>query len=233
MKYTMFTATEIEPAIGLAPRTVEMLRREKVAPAPASGGGQGRIARWDFEGLCGFVMHRALYRVMGEIVPAARVARSLMGEIRAWRHGGIPFGFRDLALLSEIQDMGDAVRDESGELCQPLVFWAAWRRGLADDASPQSNDFVLVIADAEWVGATNPRGMRYAIGRDGAEVLPMLRYHYAGRGAAVEVERIDTEAEEALCLERIGNAETVSFLNLSLALRRTLVRIAEAREGNA
>jgi len=215
-----FTAIECERGAQLPDRGLELLKREQVAPPQLTEAGRGRPARFDFPALGAVVMTGALTRVVGGMVPAARIASGIVPELRAI-YGHVPFGMDDLA--RDLRDRQSELRNPDGELCPYRTFRAAWRAGLVDHGTARPNDYVLVIIDGEAVGQSTPRN-------PGA-VDAVLRYEAPRPGEGMRLHDLTaaSEAEQAAFQGRLANAESVLRLNISLALRRALVRIIEFR----
>lgn len=228
-----FTASEIERAAPMPDRTIELLKREKTAPKQVTAGSRGAAARWDVAGLSGFVCSAVLSRVNQNPVQAARVAQGIVPALIR-HYGHIPFGFKDLQRkVSEKANDLDRLRGPDGQLCEYRTFEAAWRLGLTDAKRPADNDYLTVIADDEIVGASNWRGLRYQVGKGRSDIIsPLFKYRHMGKNA-VDIETVDDEDADEYFANRFDNAETLVVLNLSKALRRTLVAIIEMRESLA
>lgn len=226
-----FTAPELCRGIGMSQTTFELLNREGLVIGLVRPGGHGRHARYSFSCLSTLVMAGALDRVVEGFVMAGRIANGISQELAEQGKPFIPFGFPDLQLaLSETKNAQMAT-GEDGTFCPYRTLEAAWRSGLVDADVSALNDYLLVIIDSEFVGETNWLGIKILMQNpaNDCSVSPVLTYRSAGKGP-VTVHPLRSMAEESHFCERLRNAESLVQLNLSLALRRAVVRIIKMRE---
>lgn len=229
-----FTIAEIEQAAALPSRSIEILKRDNLAPKPMNAGGKGRATKYSFASLSRLVAIGEIAKTVGGVVPAARIANGILPELEAI-HGTLPFGMKDISRgLSGVEGIW-----HEGELVEFAVFREGFRRGLVEPGRPMDNDYKLLIVDGEYVlqaAATwghqpSPKGENIHIEKD--QVWPLLTYRLGeGRGGGIVVESADRDSEETerYYIKRLNNAANVVRLNLSLSLRRALSRILEARE---
>lgn len=79
----LYSASEIETALGLESRAVAMLDKLGLAPAAVTGGGRGRERLFDATGLAQLSIAAALYWGGVEVVPAAKLAGAVLSDFIA------------------------------------------------------------------------------------------------------------------------------------------------------
>lgn len=212
--------------------TFDMLIKEGIVPPALSPGRRGNPARWPFSFFCQMVMTRALLPVVENAPMAARIAKGVAQGLLDQGKEFIPFGMPDLTVKLADLRKDDQARDPEGELCPYRTIETAWRNGLLDETMSISNDYMLVMIDGELVGETHWRGLKLLMQnpKNDGTVWPVLSFTYGGRTRPSLVRPLRTEAEEAFFVERLRNAESVLQLNLSLALRRSVVQVIKMRE---
>jgi len=224
-----FAPSEIEAARELVPRTIELLKRERQMVGEVVPGRARREARYDARGTFRVVLASVLAPISGgSIVQAARLVSAIAPALEG-RHFALPYGEGDL---------GPAVRDAEpiaelyapgGDRVCPMRLIGAARRGGIDVLEARNSDFVVIIVDGRFVGHMPWRAVDRLTASGAANFLiPVLSFHHSGRGA-VKVDLVQSEAGERQFFDRLQNAESLLMLNVSLAIRRALVAIADHR----
>lgn len=228
--FSTFTLAEVEGGVPMPDRSLEFLKREGQTPPPVTAPGRGRTARYDFAGVSWLVIIGILMRVMGAPLQAARVAAGLVPALIS-HYGSVPFGFADLQIEVE-RKVGHTltIRGLDDQICQVRTLQEAWRLGLVDPETPLPGDYLIVIADDEFVGRSNWRGLQYALGGNrSSQIEPLFRYTHAGARMGVKVEFVENQAMEDYFLDRFEKAESLVVLNASKAIRRTVMTMLSAR----
>lgn len=227
-----FTVPEMEYAVQLPPRSVELLKREQLMLGQVTPAGRGRQARYDFRVVPRLAMLAALTPLTSGFVAAARLGNALAEEME-WRYGSVPFGVFELQGKVAAKLGGETrIRAPSGDICLFRAFQEAWKHSLTDDAGPVRGDFTIVLWDGGNLGEQTLGGPKYLTGDGGASsVAPFLVYRQGRRKDDLAIDLIEDTAAEAEALRQLAGAVTVTTINVALAVRRAIVRIIKLREG--
>ncbi|RIA00028.1 hypothetical protein D1122_04575 [Cereibacter sphaeroides] len=230
----LFTTTEVIGAGSMSISTLDLLVREGLTPPPVLPARRSRPARYSFAALSQVTVTRTLTKTTESPVVAARMSGAIVRALRDQGKPFIPFGFEDLQhKLASRPDKLAMARNPDGEFCPYRTIEAAWRTGLLDEQEPARCDYMLVIVDGELIGEAY-RGLSLLMQNPKSDtgVWPVLSYRYGGKSKGLEVRELRSEADEAMFCERVRRAETLVQINLSLALRRTVVEIIRTREAS-
>lgn len=224
----LFLPGEIERGCAFEARTVEMLKREGYAPKPISKAGRGRVAKYDFEGLCRFATIACVFGVTGKIIPAARMANTISSELVRSR-GKFPAGLDDIG-----RNLNNRLvfRNANGEMNWVELFRQAIREGEQRLDYPISNDFRLLIADGEYVFQLPAKPLSFTPNFEGddGDASPLFRLVFNGRGVAHRIEHVELDSvSPEFYSVKLKNAVSKVELNLSLNIRKILLGILEAR----
>lgn len=230
----LFTTTEVIGAGSMTISTLDLLLREGLTPPPVLPARRSRPARYTFTALSQVTMTRTFARFTESPVVAARMSGAVVRALRDQGKAYIPFGFEDLQRqLASKPDRGAQARNPQGSFCPYRTIETAWRSGLLDEQEPSTGDYLLVIVDGELVGEAY-RGMSHLMQmhKNDTSAWPVLSYRYGGKSKGLEIRELRSEADETVFCERMRRAETLVQINLSLALRKTVIEIVRTREAS-
>lgn len=225
MKQTapIFTPTEIELGCNLAPKTVEMLKREGFAPNAIEKAARGRTAKYDFTGFCRFATIAAVSLATGKLFQAARIANTMCSELEL-TYGEFPTGLKCLG-----RDYRDSVvRFENREIDNVNTFHNLWKNHYSETANSLDSDFIIVIADGEYVFQKIFSGIKFS--DTNSNYSPLFRLLLQGKSHSYRIERPEEDhSENNLYMRRLQSSVVKIELNLSLNIRRSIFNILEAR----
>lgn len=214
---------------GLPPRTIELLRREGQMFGEVVPGRARREARYDARGTFRVVMAAVLAPISGgSIVQAQRLVSAIAPTLEG-SHFALPYGEGELGRAVREATPDAELYAPGGDRVCPMRLIDAARRAGINVLQARKSDFVVTIIDGRFVGHMPWRGVdRLTAGGAANFVTPAVTFHHPGRGS-VKVELVQSEAEERQFFERLQNAESLLMINVSLAIRRALVAIADHR----
>lgn len=234
----LFTSTEIGIGAALTPRAVQFLDDSGLLPAPEAEEGKARL--FAMPALKQVAMIGAVQAGGGELIAAARITAFIVKEFAA-RRGEFPSRLYDLwsrALkATEPKGAESAIKEISAG--RDADYWyhqILWRNGAYPRGIALRGDVLLEIVDRTY-GVLDAHGWSEAI-------EPLFRIANWARGAETSVHHLADEATahlstpqghasweaiQAECIAARVNALGVLRLNLSLAIRTALDRIADHR----
>lgn len=236
--WNQFSAPEIEESCNMPTRTMEQLKREGLVPDAIIGGGRGKTALYDFNGLAYFICVSALLKVVPSLLVAGKLATGIIEELKV-AYGQVPFGLNEFDRLLKSQGLNlNDVFDENGKV-MPLAIMNKlmtmpniYQQGRVED-----HDYRLMIINGRYVLSRTNGTIPHLNGvvLDGVHWAPELILEPIERGKDVQVFHLHEYLNgdiKAVCEEfqtAVEKAETRVELNISLPIRNVLHEILEGR----
>lgn len=223
-----FSGPEIERACGLPARSMELLKRHDLIPAPAIAGSRGKADMYDFKALEVFAATSALVATGKGVVASARIAAALTEELFSI-YDEIPWGagrWHGLKPQSIDVVMNAAGRVIPLQLLRKIITDTDLNIGKAWD-----EDYRLIIADGvRAYSMSDPRMMvfhPYAV-----KPTPLVPEFYilpSPRGQDVTIKKVNGEQIYKDFIEAYDFAVGIVQVNFSLAIRQALYEVHDMR----
>jgi hypothetical protein len=227
-EHELFSGPEIERACRLPSRSMELLKRHDIIPAPVIAGSRGKADAYDFKALEVFAATSALVATGKGIVASTRIALAVTEELFS-SYDEIPWGAGHWRGLK--RESIDVVMNSAGRVI-PLQLL---RRIIADTelniGKAWDDDYKLVIADGVRAYSMGDQRMSvfhpYAV-----KPTPLVPEFYilpSPRGEDVTIQRVNGEQDYKSFIDALDFSIGVVQVNFSLAIRRALYEVHDMR----
>lgn len=226
--HELFSGPEIERACRLPPRSMELLKRHAIAPAPAIPGSRGKADMYEFKAFEVFAATSALVATGKGIVASARIAIALTEELFS-SYDEIPWGAGHWRGLK--RESIDEVINERGRVIPLQLLRKIIKDTDKNIGKAWSDDYKLIIADE--VRAYSATDQRLAIAHPykvkATSLVPEFYILPTPRGEDVTIQKVNGEEDYVSFIESLDFAIGVVQVNFSLAIRRALYDIHDMR----
>lgn len=228
----LFYGPEVERACRLPARSMELLKRHDLLPAPVVPGRPGKADAYDFKMFEVLAATSALVATGKGVVSSARIALALTEELFS-SYDEIPWGgghWRDLKPAS----IGEVMNAEGRVIPLQLL-----RKIIADTelniGKAWEDDYKLIIADEVRAYSTGDQRIKvfspYTVAK--TTLVPEFYILPSPRGEDVTINKINGEEDYKSFIEALDFAIGIVQVNFSLAIRRALYEVHDMRRRKA